>query len=418
MLFFPGPRSATGDDVLELHVHGGPATVRAVLAAVPRSCLSANVRHAEPGEFTRRAFLNGRLDLAQVEALADTLAAETERQRRAAVRGRAGTLSRTYDGWRGQLLQARGELEALIDFSEDHDFADAAGDAALLAAVDARVAALMTAIETHEAAARRGELLRRGLRVALLGPPNAGKSSLLNRLAGRDAAIVSAAAGTTRDVVEVRLDVDGFLCTVADTAGLRAADRAGDIELEGIRRAKAHGRAADVVVALTSVERAAAAASWHIRYDADALRIAARAPKFLVAVNKADLLPPATLAPLLADFTAAAVPPGAVAVLPISCVATVDDDGNMRRLVDGLAAAARHLTTADLDDHALLAVSERQRQLLAACRGHCDAYRAAAPADVVVAAEHLRAAADSLARITGRGGGGDVEEVLGVVFEK
>ena len=221
VLYFPGPKTVTGEDVLELHVHGGAATVKAVLSAVRKCSRLAlgTVRYAEPGEFTRRAFLNGRLDLAQVESLGDTLAAETEHQRRAAVRGNSGILGKTYDGWREQLLLARGEIEALIDFSEDQHFDESPTE--LLTNVRMLVEDMLNSIRVHKLGSQRSELLRNGIRIALLGPPNAGKSSLMNQIVGREASIVSAEAGTTRDIVEASLDIRGYLCSFADTAGIR-----------------------------------------------------------------------------------------------------------------------------------------------------------------------------------------------------
>lgn len=211
VLYFPAPKTVTGEDLLELHVHGGTAIVRAVLAAIPRipgTGPSQSIRYAEPGEFTRRAFANDRLDLTQVEALGDSLAASTEQQRRLSVRGTTNSLATRYENWRKLLLEARGELEALIDFSEDQHFDESIGE--LLGSVAAQVVSLRAALLAHQENAVRGELLRSGISLALLGAPNAGKSSLLNAVVGREAAIVSREAGTTRDVVEVGIDLGGF----------------------------------------------------------------------------------------------------------------------------------------------------------------------------------------------------------------
>ncbi|KAF7560970.1 hypothetical protein G7046_g3171 [Stylonectria norvegica] len=224
VLYFPCPKTVTGEDVLELHVHGGPATVKAVLAAIPQCPSPQRIRYAEPGEFTKRAFINNRLDLAQIESLSDTLAAETEQQRRAAVRGNSGALGRAYEAWRQQLLLARGEIEALIDFSEDQHFDEPQSE--LLSNVTEQVARMLHSIELHEKGSQRSELLRNGIRIALLGPPNVGKSSLMNLIVGREASIVSGEAGTTRDIVEASLDMRGYLCSFADTAGFRSTDPA------------------------------------------------------------------------------------------------------------------------------------------------------------------------------------------------
>jgi tRNA U34 5-carboxymethylaminomethyl modifying GTPase MnmE/TrmE len=230
---------------LELHVHGGHATVKAVLAAIGKCQSKHTIRYAEAGEFTRRAFQNDRLDLGQVEALSDALSADTEQQRRAALRGNSGKLGRIYEEWRQLLLAARGELEALIDFSEDQHFDDSPAE--LMENVTRQIGPILSAIRRHQAGSRCGELLKRGIRISFLGPPNAGKSSLLNIIVDREASIVSEEAGTTRDIVEVSVDIGGYLCVFADTAGLRASASVGGVEQEGIKRAKAKAKESDLV---------------------------------------------------------------------------------------------------------------------------------------------------------------------------
>lgn len=449
VLYFPAPKTVTGEDVLELHIHGGPATIKAVLAAIPRCSSGSSIRYAEPGEFTRLAFQNNRLDLAQVEALSDTLSAETEQQRRAAVRGNSGALGRTYEEWRRQLLQARGELEAIIDFSEDQYFDNSNAD--LLGNISHHVKSMLKSIEAHEEASRRSELLRKGIRISMLGHPNAGKSSLLNLIIGREASIVSAEAGTTRDVVEVSLDIEGYLCTFADTAGLRsvalehaggyiqkAEKIVGKVEIEGIKRAKAKASESDIVLVLASVEPLPTGQGWEIQFDLEALQIASGAQDFLIIVNKVDLIHEGRLEHLLDEFKSSLsnqdVRYRLQNIVTVSCMDTQEDNssleaaGNVRDLMNRLVASFEGLTR--LDDENLLGVTERQRQLLKACREHCEEYleeaevksRAAEFADsdfdIVLAAEHLRSAANCLSRITGRGDAGDVEEILGVVFEK
>ncbi|KAM3073497.1 mitochondrial splicing system protein [Clarireedia jacksonii] len=432
VLYFPAPRTVTGEDVLELHIHGGAATVRAVLGGIPNCTSTSPIRYAEPGEFTRRAFQNDRLDLAQVEALSDTLAAETEQQRRAAVRGNSGKLGRTYEDWRAQLLYARGELEALIDFSEDQHFDESPAE--LLSSVTAQVEVMLSSIAAHESASHRGELLKKGIRISLLGPPNAGKSSLLNQIVGREASIVSQEAGTTRDIVEVSLDIRGYLCTFADTAGLRSQSQLhetggeaglviGSVEQEGIRRAKAKANESDIIIALASIELRND--SWEVRYDLETFAIAARAPHALIVVNKSDSVTPALLSDLLSDFRRSQTSINHLAIIPISCKnAQQHSHGGITPFIDRLLALFTTMTSlpAELED--LLAVTARQRQLLTACAAHLKDFvdESNAPredeCDIVLAAEHLRFAANCLARITGRGDAGDVEEVLGVVFEK
>ena len=269
VLWLPGPATAVGEDVTELHLHGGPAVVEALLAALGRL---PGLRAAEPGEFTRRAFLNGRMDLTAVEGLADLIAAETPAQRRQAMAQAGGALARRAAAWREALVSALAELEAAIDFVEEDLPADLEAHALRsAAAVGAEIAAAL-------AAAPQGARVRQGLRVVLLGAPNAGKSTLLNALAGRSAAIVHATPGTTRDVLEVPLHLGGFPVTLVDTAGLRPSVDA--IEAEGIRRAKDQAEAADLLIVLVdrSTERA--------RLPLD---LAVDGPDCLIVATKADL---------------------------------------------------------------------------------------------------------------------------------
>jgi len=206
LLWFPAPASATGEDVAELHLHGS----RAVLAGVAEVLRGLGLRLAEPGEFTRRAFLAGKLDLTQAEAVADLVAAETEAQRRQALRQLDGELGGLYRDWAQRLTRCLAHLEALIDFPDEDLPPETESE------IDAEIAALAAAIERHLADGHRGERLRDGIMVAIVGPPNAGKSSLLNRIARRDAAIVSPIAGTTRDVIEVAIDLQGYPVVLAD----------------------------------------------------------------------------------------------------------------------------------------------------------------------------------------------------------
>ncbi|TPX08233.1 uncharacterized protein E0L32_001871 [Thyridium curvatum] len=446
VLYFPGPRTVTGEDVLELHIHGGSATVKAVLAAIPQCCSAQAIRYAEAGEFTKRSFANGRLDLAQVESLSDTLAAETEQQRRAAVRGNSGALGRTYEKWRDLLLHARGEIEALIDFSEDQHFDESPTQ--LLANVTRQVCEILESIDLHDTASQRSELLRNGIRIALLGPPNAGKSSLMNLIVGREASIVSGEAGTTRDIIEASLDIKGYLCTFADTAGFRSratagalghgsvGPRLGAVEEEGIRRAKQKALDSDLIVVLTSIEPAdAACKSYQIYYDEDTLQLAAGAPACLVVVNKSDAVQGDELEALKSSFQTSVLDrtPGLANVVPlsISCKEAEilgsghKDPGRIHGLVQQMVSHFERMTLLPADQQDLLGVTERQRQLLLLCRQHLEGFMAVAESphdgsepDIVMAAEYLRYAGDTLARITGRVDGGDVEEILGVIFER
>ena len=457
VLHFPAPHTVTGEDVLELHVHGGPAIVRAVLAAIPE-CASApeglesmrkQIRYAEPGEFTRRAFANNRMDLPQIESLGETLSASTEQQRKISVRGTNASLAVRYEHWRMLLLQARGELEALIDFSEDQHFDES--PAVLCANVAAQVRALQVQMEAHIANAVRGELLRNGISVALLGAPNAGKSSLLNRIVGRDAAIVSQEAGTTRDVVEIGLDLGGWLVKIGDMAGLRragvtGADVVGAVEQEGIRRAKQRALESDVLIV---VQDATA------EMDSEVMETAKQCVdvgiEVIVALNKCDQLYTFDLSrKSWEEKVHSALGLHKDRLCFISCKpptspSSTGTSDNIPAFLTTLQNTFESMTAALVPEsdpdpsiwQESLGATERQRLLLSECLSHLSTFLTtvadpsadttrtgesvpdeADEVDIVVAAECLRSAADALARITGRGDSGDVEEVLGVVFEK
>lgn len=444
--------------------------VKAVLNAIPKSIIpssqadSYTLRYAEPGEFTRRAFYNGRLDLTQIEALGDTLSAETEQQRRLAIRGATNVLAKEYEAWRQKLLYARGELEALIDFSEDQHFDES--PKRLLRSVAKQVEQLRRQIRMNIQNSFRGELLRSGISIALVGAPNAGKSSLLNRVIKREASIVSNQEGTTRDVVEVGVDIGGFYCRFGDLAGLREISRVGegieDIEMEGIRRAKMRARNADMIIFVISSEdlRAHAEIPLINAEVEETLRSCDPETQNLVCViNKSDLIQ--TRMPISEIYSQLNHHPvlqahsakGTVPVFIVSCKDAgaspkndESDPGGIQRFLRGLTGVFDGMTSA-IRPHELpetnvdsspwelsLGASERQRRLLQQCAHFLDAFTnevrlvdshiddedtaAAEQTDVVLAAENLRSAADCLAKITGRGEAGDVEEVLGVVFEK
>ncbi|MFP4004037.1 MAG: tRNA uridine-5-carboxymethylaminomethyl(34) synthesis GTPase MnmE, partial [Alphaproteobacteria bacterium] len=281
VLWFPAPGSFTGEDVAELHVHGGQAVIASVLAALG----GLGLEPAAPGAFTRRAFENGKLDLTEVEGLADLICAETEAQRRQAVRQMDGALGRLYEGWRERLTRTLAWLEADIDFPDE----DLPGGIA--AAVRPDLAALREEIEAHLARGPAGVRLREGFTVALVGPPNAGKSTLVNALARRDVAIVSEQAGTTRDVIEVHLDIGGFPVTVADMAGVREA--AEDIEAEGVRRARQRARDADLRIGLLAADEE--------RADPAILNLLG--PGDVLALNKIDVHPDWRKSALVVELT-------------------------------------------------------------------------------------------------------------------
>jgi tRNA modification GTPase len=264
VLWFPGPASATGEDVAEFHVHGGRAVLAALFAA-----LSAfeNVRAAEPGEFTRRGFENGKLDLTEAEGLDDLIHADTDRQRRQALRQLKGLLGDKARDWRAQIIEASALIEAGIDFSDEADV-----PAEVIAPALSKIKALLREIEEVLAAEGRSERLREGLVVAIAGPPNVGKSTLMNQLARREVAIVSPHAGTTRDIIEVQLDLDGYPVTVIDTAGIRETDD--PVEQEGVRRARARAAEADLVLWMVDAQHEdrpheSTAPVWRVRNKID-----------------------------------------------------------------------------------------------------------------------------------------------------
>jgi tRNA modification GTPase len=371
-LWLEAPRTETGEDMAELHLHGGAAIVKAVLGALGGI---SGCRLAEPGEFARRAFDNGKLDLAQVEGLADLLDAGTEAQRHQALTQMRGALSDLYEGWRRDLLEACALMEAAIDFSDEGDVAGDAVDHAY-----GIVTALYDKIAAHLDDGNRGEILRDGFRVVLAGPPNAGKSSLLNALARREAAIVSEEAGTTRDALEVRLDLEGLPVIITDTAGIREAH--GAVEQEGIRRALTHARGADLVLWIND--------SMLARTPPPP-ELLARGHKYFVRVAaKIDV-------------------PGSYSAADEVALSALTRDG-LDRLIDRMVAEARDR----IGDTAAPAITrERYRQQLLQCVDDLKTFVAAPLTEHELRAEDLRRAATALGRITGRI---DVEDVLGEIF--
>ncbi|HLI21849.1 MAG TPA: tRNA uridine-5-carboxymethylaminomethyl(34) synthesis GTPase MnmE [Stellaceae bacterium] len=376
-LYFPAPASMTGEDVAELQLHGSQAVIAAVFAALGRR---PGCRLAEPGEFSKRAFLSGKLDLTEAEAIADLVEAETAAQRRQAMRQLGGEFGRRCEDWRARLIAAQARLEAEIDFPEEGLPAEQ------WAAVRSVLAALRAEIAAELADNRRGERLRSGVSVAILGPPNAGKSSLMNVLARREVAITSHIAGTTRDVIEVALDLGGYPVTLADTAGLR--DGADIVEEEGVRRARARAASADLKLVVLDATRPA---------EAEAIRALIDAQTIVVA-NKIDLLRGADAA--WSDTL------GAGAAL--RCSAATGE--GIAALIERLAAAVAMLLTGET---APLVTRARHREALEVCIAALDRFTEARMPEL--AAEDLRAAARALGRITGRV---DVEDMLDALFRE
>ncbi|TIV25401.1 MAG: tRNA uridine-5-carboxymethylaminomethyl(34) synthesis GTPase MnmE [Mesorhizobium sp.] len=368
VLFFPGPRSFTGEDVAEFQVHGSRAVAAKMLETITGF---EGVRHAEPGEFTRRAFLNGRLDLVETEALADLVNAETEAQRRFALRNAEGAQSELYSSWRRRLIHARAMIEAEIDFADEEDVPGSVSEA-----VWSDVTAMIGEIEHHVEGFKAAEIIRDGFDVVILGAPNAGKSSLFNALARREAAIVTDEPGTTRDLLEVVMDLNGLKVRLVDTAGLR--DAVGKVEAIGIERARAKADVADLVLLLEDMANPAPVGE--VPAGAPLLRIG----------TKSDI---------------ADIGPGAY-----DLVISSRDGSGLGRLLDeiGSRAAAAVREAGDVLPSRMRHVEllrEAMDFLRAALSGHRQELRA----------EELRLAAERLGRIVGAV---DVEDLLDVIFSQ
>jgi tRNA modification GTPase len=395
ILWFPGPASATGEDVAEFHVHGG----RAVLAALFEALSDFdNARAAEPGEFTRRAFENGKLDLTEAEGLDDLIHADTDRQRRQALRQLKGLLGDRARDWRAQIIEASAWIEAGIDFSDEADV-----PAELIALALKKIKALLGEIQQVLAAQAHSERLREGLVVAIAGPPNVGKSTLMNQLARREVAIVTPHAGTTRDVIEVQLDLGGYPVTMIDTAGIRETDD--PVEQEGVRRARARAAEADLVLWLVdardekklgkSLDQGTPPA-WVVRnkIDLDAVETDAAGLR-LDAVNSAQPTGVLGQTQRHADFE----------------ISASQGDGILQLIAALIVFAQSYFGAGEGG----LISRERQRKLLQETAVSLQRSLSAIQEGEELAAEDLRMAARALGRLLGRV---DVEDVLDVIFRE
>jgi tRNA modification GTPase len=371
VLYFPTPASFTGEDCCELQVHGGRAVVSAILDEL---AATGGLRHAEPGEFARRAFQNGKLDLVEVEGLADLIAAETEMQRRLAIEQSGGGQSALYAGWARRLTHSRAMIEAELDFADEDDV-----PGSVSAVIWEDVGRLRQEIDGHIARAGLAEIIRDGLKIVIAGEPNAGKSSLLNALARRDIAIVTEVAGTTRDVLSVDLSLAGFSVKLFDTAGLRETDEL--VEREGIRRARQVIADADLVLLLSEKP-------GYFRIDEV---LPENVPVIRVA-TKVDR-PSPSWAPSDADIF----------------LSTRTGEG----MADLLTALQSHLP--DLAGRTALAMPTRKRHVDCLRQASAALERSLISSDLELRAEQLRQAGDALGRITGRV---DVENLLDVIFSE
>ncbi|MGJ8569104.1 MAG: tRNA uridine-5-carboxymethylaminomethyl(34) synthesis GTPase MnmE [Hoeflea sp.] len=375
VFYFPAPASFTGEDVAELQIHGGRASIAAVI-----DCLSRlpGYRLAEPGEYTKRAFENGRMDLTAVEGLSDLIRAETEAQRRQALGQADGALRALYEDWARRISHARAMIEAELDFSDEEDIPGSVSDK-----IWPTMEELASEVASHLAGAKAGEIVRDGFRIALIGSPNVGKSSLLNTLTQRDVAIVSDVAGTTRDVVEVRLDIAGQLVLLQDTAGIRDSDEV--IEQEGIRRSKAAADSADLVLELRDA-----------RLLENNKEIESLTDRTTLAVwTKADLV----------SVSEPATPDGAI------LVSSVTGSG----IESLLACIAQKIKECQVGADEILPTRTRHQQYLSVCHRELVTAIETITAPTELRTEYLRNAANSLGRITGNV---DVEDLLGVIFSE
>ncbi|KAF9468779.1 tRNA modification GTPase TrmE, partial [Collybia nuda] len=397
-VYFRAPRSFTKEDVVELHLHSGRAIVSSVLSALSKLPFC---RPAEPGEFTRRAFEAGGLDLTQVEGLKDLIDAETEGQRRIALRAAGGIVKAQFDELRSGIIRCLANVEALIDFGEGEDIEDGVYDHARLQAQ-----LLLVTIREHLDDKRRGEIIRSGIRLAIFGPPNAGKSSLLNFFAQREAAIVTPVPGTTRDILELSLDIGGLPVIVADTAGLRKTNDI--VEIIGIERANVAVQTANISLCVLSLPEVLEFAS-----DGPQLRIP-KALKQLITpnthflFNKSDLLKSPISSQALCSLTGKP-----------AWTASLTTGEGLTKFLEGFSVALQNRLRYDLHEdrpssQAPLITRARHRiHLESACR-FLEAFLRTSPHDVVLGAEELRYAAQAVGKVSGSI---DVEDVLDSVFK-
>lgn len=369
ILYFQAPHSFTGEDIVELHLHGSVAVVKDVIAALN----SFNyLKLAEPGEFSKRAFFNGKMDLTQAEGLVQLIEAETTVQRQVAFRQFSGELETLYDNWRNSLISLLAKVEALIDFPED-DIPQS-----IVSEVEAGVHNLKTEIENHLATAASGEVIARGIKVAIIGAPNVGKSSLLNLLAKRDVAIVADIAGTTRDVIEVKIDLKGFPVILHDTAGLR--ETTDTIELEGVRRAQKASEESDINIYIIDASTR----------DREQLLPQVFDKPHLILLNKTDLLTSPYPSP--ENYFRVSVKKGL----------------GIDNFLQALLQLVEETYTPAADP---IITQERYRKLLNECLHYINNFKIASQLEV--SAEYLRLAASCIGTITGKI---EVDEILDEIF--
>lgn len=406
-LFFKGPASYTGEDSLELHLHGGTAVIQAVLGAIKQLHSpdnGVNIRYADHGEFSRRAFINGRFDLTEIEGVREMIDAETETQRIAALSSTTGQTRLAFSNWRQQIVNNVALLTTVIDFGEDHDIDEVAE---LFGTVDKNIDELKKEISQYLSRVQASEVLLKGIRMTLLGPPNAGKSSLLNYIANKDAAIVSEIAGTTRDVIDVPLSINGYKVVIGDTAGIRATADADTIEIEGIKRAKQKALEGDFTLIVLPADVHDSSIGYNeLLEHIEALR--ANSKRLVVVLNKQDLLTEQSEV-IIDNFSKRLNLPHELFHL-VSCKTGY----GLTHLTESFTDIFKQISLTDSSDPIL--ISERALDLLKndVLYG-LDQFKVWKDNDdIVLATESLRLSVEGIGKVTGDAIG--VEEILGVVF--
>ncbi|ODQ81695.1 hypothetical protein BABINDRAFT_159952 [Babjeviella inositovora NRRL Y-12698] len=403
--FFQGPKTYTGEDLLELHLHGGNAVVAAVLKAIKHlhnSQTDNYIRYAENGEFSRRAFQNGRFDLTEVEGIREMIDAETESQRVAALSSMKGENKQLFFGWREEIVKNVALLTTVIDFGEDHDLEEVTE---LFDTVETNILVLQDEINGYLTRIQRSEILLKGIKLTLLGPPNAGKSSLLNSIANREAAIVSDIAGTTRDVIDIPLDINGYKVVIGDTAGIRAIGEADKIEAEGIKRAKKKSLDGNLVILVLPINEKFIDSSLieHIKEVKSDQRV-------IVVLNKCDLVADRVERQQAIDhfITILGLPKDSFAT--VSCLSSF----GMDELLEILTQEFKSITLTE--DHDPITISQRSRDIFQndVLFGFSQFRQFKDEEDIVLATEGLKHSIEGIGKITGQSVG--IEEVLGVVF--
>ncbi|CCH45997.1 tRNA modification GTPase [Wickerhamomyces ciferrii] len=401
-ILFNGPKSYTGEDLLELHLHGGNAVIKAVLKAI--ESLHTNekpIRYAEAGEFSKRAFQNGRFDLTEIEGIRELIDAETESQRVGALDSMTGSNKIRFLEWREKIVDSIGLLTAIIDFSEDAEIEDIDN---IYKNVDKKVTELQKEIDQFLKRTQSSEVLLKGIKLTLLGPPNAGKSSILNKLANEEAAIVSDIAGTTRDIINVPLNIHGYKVVVGDTAGIRDLAKADKIEAEGIKRAKIQAQVGDLVIVVLPANDA------HIDEElVDLIKVLNKEKKVLVILNKCDLVSKEEVMHLI-DNSSHILNVPKDNFLPVSCY----NDEGIDQLSNGLIEEFKVISATEKSDPIM--ITQRVKDILIndVLNGFNEFKTYKDLDDVVIATESLTQSVEGIGKITGETVG--VEEVLGVVF--